>query len=69
MVERVGKQSTYMMTGGVAKNKGMVQFIETYLNEKLVVSQDPQIIGAIGACLFAMDKMANTSQEGASNIV
>ncbi|MCG8483352.1 MAG: acyl-CoA dehydratase activase [Clostridia bacterium] len=71
MVERVGKQKGYMMTGGVAKNKGIVHSIETYLNEKLVIPQEPQIIGAVGACLFAMDsydKGTKASQEDVSNI-
>ena len=36
-MDRIGRQSRYMMTGGVAKNKGVVKIIENRLQEPKVV--------------------------------
>lgn len=41
------------ITGGVAKNKGLVQMIETELKQELIVPEEPQITGALGAALIA----------------
>lgn len=56
MLTRMGKEGSYMMTGGVAKNKGIIHAIEEALKENLTVPQEPQIVGAVGACLFALEK-------------
>jgi predicted CoA-substrate-specific enzyme activase len=42
-----------MMTGGVAKNKGMVKALENRLKSKLIVSDFAQETGAIGAAVLA----------------
>ena len=44
------------MTGGVARNLGMVQALEEVLETKLQVSPDAHFMGAIGAALFALEK-------------
>ncbi len=44
-----------MMTGGVAKNEGVVRALEEKLGEKLIVSDKAQICGALGAALFAIE--------------
>jgi activator of 2-hydroxyglutaryl-CoA dehydratase len=44
------------MTGGVARNRGMVQALEEVLETKLQVSPDAHFMGAIGAALFALEK-------------
>lgn len=41
------------MTGGVAKNKGVVRALEKKLKLKMNISDEPQIVGAIGAALIA----------------
>lgn len=51
---RVRGSGPYMMTGGVAKNEGVVRALEEKLGEKLIVSDKAQICGALGAALFAM---------------
>ncbi|MGL6113868.1 MAG: acyl-CoA dehydratase activase [Cetobacterium sp.] len=56
LVNRIGKTPQYMMTGGVAKNKGVVKAIEEKLGEKLFIWDEPQICGAIGAALIAYNK-------------
>jgi len=55
LVNRVGGESRYMMTGGGARNRGVVQCIEDQLGEKIFVPEIPDLCGAIGAALFALD--------------
>ncbi|MFA9375451.1 MAG: acyl-CoA dehydratase activase [Lachnotalea sp.] len=53
LMRRVGLKSGYMMTGGVAKNPGVVKAVEERIGEKLYISEEPEIVGALGAALFA----------------
>lgn len=55
LIERVGRKGSYMMTGGVAKNRGVVSAIEKRLGEKILIPPEPQIIGALGAALIALE--------------
>ncbi len=53
---RVGINGKVCMTGGVSKNPGMVSMLEQELNVTFQpLSMDPQLIGALGAGLFARD--------------
>ena len=56
MVKRVRGAGPYMMTGGVAKNAGVSKEIENRLGESLFIPEHPDLIGAIGAALFAMEQ-------------
>jgi predicted CoA-substrate-specific enzyme activase len=56
MVRRVEGRGPFAMTGGVAKNIGVVRELEQRLGEPLLVPADPQMTGAIGAALFALDR-------------
>lgn len=40
LVKRVGGEEAYMMTGGVAQNKGLVKTLEERLGTSLVISQN-----------------------------
>ncbi len=63
LVNRIGLKEDVTITGGVAKNIGVVTSIEKKLNVKIKkVPIDPQLIGALGAALFAKDKVAKTVQ-------
>ncbi len=55
MANRVGITNPVMMTGGVAKNIGVVKAIEKFLNSPVKVSENAQIIGALGAALLAAE--------------
>ncbi|MBP7232061.1 MAG: benzoyl-CoA reductase, bzd-type, subunit Q [Syntrophaceae bacterium] len=48
-----------VMTGGVAKNAGMFAALEKALGVKLHSVDNPQINGALGAALFAADKISD----------
>ena len=53
MARRVGIIEPVMMTGGVAKNIGVVKALEEKLNTKLIITQTAQENGAIGAAILA----------------
>lgn len=53
MAKRVGVVSPVMMTGGVAKNLGVVKALEIKLGTVIEVSQQAQENGAIGAAVIA----------------
>jgi len=55
LVHRVGVEEVVTLTGGVAKNKGVVQALQERLGVKVFVPPEPQIIGALGAALLARD--------------
>lgn len=55
LAKRVGIDKDIVMSGGVAKNKGVVQALENLLGVNVYVPEDPQIMGALGAALFARE--------------
>lgn len=50
---RVGYRPQVAMSGGVAKNRGIVRAMEQELQCEILVPEDCQMAGAIGAALFA----------------
>ncbi len=57
LIDRVGRKSRYMMTGGVAKNQGVVRIMENKLKESVVVPFEPEVVGALGAALISLEDM------------
>lgn len=55
LVGRAGLRQPVIMTGGVAKNVGLVRALEKELGIPISIPKYPQIVGAIGAALFAQD--------------
>ena len=53
LAKRIGIVEPVMMTGGVAKNIGVVRALEKKAGKKIRVSPNAQVIGAIGAALVA----------------
>jgi len=53
MANRVGMVPPLVMTGGVAKNAGVVRALEKKLGISIRVSQYAQVNGAIGAAVLA----------------
>ena len=56
LVLRVGIMPDVALTGGVAQNRGIVRALEEELRCDLAIPADPQITGALGAALFALEK-------------
>jgi len=59
MVKRVGIVPPIAFAGGVAKNAGVARALEQELGESLIIPDEPQIIGALGAALIARDGESN----------
>ena len=57
MVGQVGLKEKVVMSGGVAKNAGVVRAIEERIETKLFIAQEPQIAGALGAGIIALERI------------
>ncbi len=64
LVSGVGKQAPVVMTGGVARNPAAVRFLSEALGMAVQVPSDPQIVGAFGAALLALEAGGVTAQAG-----
>ena len=60
LLRRVGMEPEFMMTGGVAKNPGVVRAVEEKIGSKLYICEEPEIVGAAGAALYALEKTGET---------
>ena len=56
LLRRAGMEPEFMMTGGVAKNPGVVRAVEEKIGAKLYICEEPEIVGATGAALYALEK-------------
>ena len=64
LARRLNIEPEIAMTGGVARNIGMVRALEEVLGRKMQVSPDAQFIGAVGAALFALEKLDQSFEFG-----
>ena len=55
LLSRVSPEPPYMMTGGVAKNPGVVKALEEKLGVSLSICPEPEIVGACGAALLGLE--------------
>jgi bzd-type benzoyl-CoA reductase Q subunit len=54
LLERIGVEKDFAITGGIAKNSGVVKRLEKELGLTVAAPKaDPQIAGGVGAALFA----------------
>jgi len=53
LVRRISLVKDFSVSGGVAKNEGIVKRLERDLEVKAYVAAEPQLTGALGAALFA----------------
>ena len=59
LLRRIGVTPDFAITGGIAKNIGVVQKVEERAGLKAILPEEPQIVGALGAALFARDRVSN----------
>ncbi len=53
MINRVSSEGDIVFTGGVAKNPCMQNLLAEKLGRKVLLPDDPQLVGALGAALLA----------------
>ncbi|HZW37556.1 MAG TPA: acyl-CoA dehydratase activase [Candidatus Deferrimicrobiaceae bacterium] len=56
LADRVGGEAPAVMTGGVAKNPAARKALEDRFGFRLLVPEEPQLAGALGAALIAREK-------------
>jgi len=59
LLKRVGIENDFVISGGIAKNIGVVKRIETKVGLPAHISEEPQIIGALGAALLARERASH----------
>jgi len=65
LLERIGVEEDFAITGGIAKNSGVINRLEKELKIKSLKSKhDTQIAGALGAALFAKTLMEKQRKKG-----
>ena len=57
LMRRVGLDSEITFSGGVSRNNGMVKALEERLKQPLNISEECHYMGALGAALFALDRV------------
>ena len=53
LIRRLGLEEEWVISGGISKNIGVVKRLEEKLGVKAQICFEPQIVGAVGAALFA----------------
>ena len=64
LARRVPIEAEITMTGGVARNIGMVTALREVLGMDIQISPDAHFMGAIGAALFALEKLDESFESG-----
>lgn len=56
LLKRVSIEKDFTITGGIAKNSGMVAKIKEKVGLEPMLAPDPQLCGALGAAIFARER-------------
>ena len=62
LMQRVGIESEFVISGGIAKNIGIVKRLTDKTGLTPRISFEPQIVGALGAALFARESLQREQQ-------
>jgi predicted CoA-substrate-specific enzyme activase len=57
LMKRAGLDDEVTFVGGVARQEGMVKALEQTLKRKVNVSEEPDMVGALGAALLALKRL------------
>ena len=69
LVRRVGAESEVTFTGGVSRNIGIVKAVQEKLGVPVNVSPDSHFTGALGAAIFAMERVLAGSAMTGSEVL
>lgn len=68
LLKRVSIEKEFSITGGIAKNKGMIARLREKVGLEPLLCADPQIVGALGAALFAGERCRGIGTRDESRI-
>ena len=68
LLRRAGMEDEITFVGGVARQKGMVKALEETLKRKVNVSEEPELVGALGAALLALRRLEKLRIEKANSV-
>jgi len=57
LLRRVSIEKDFTITGGISKNSGLVRKLTEKVGLEPLLCEDPQLAGALGAALFAREKL------------
>jgi predicted CoA-substrate-specific enzyme activase len=63
LLKRSGMEDEVTFVGGVARQKGMVKALEETLKRKINVSEEPELVGALGAALLALRRLEKIRED------
>jgi (R)-2-hydroxyacyl-CoA dehydratese activating ATPase len=66
LLKRSGMEDEVTFVGGVARQKGMAKALEETLKRKINVSDEPELVGALGAALLALRRLEKLREEKAN---
>jgi predicted CoA-substrate-specific enzyme activase len=61
MIRTVGLRPPLMLSGGVARNPAIAHLLEAETGERVIVPPNPQLMGAYGAALVALERVRATA--------
>jgi len=64
LAQRLGIEPDLVLTGGVAKNSGMVRAMKERLGCEILVPEEPLLTGALGAAILAKETYMKAAAEG-----
>ncbi|MDI6775818.1 MAG: acyl-CoA dehydratase activase [Syntrophales bacterium] len=64
MVERIGVERDVVVTGGGAKNIGLIRALEGKIGKSVLVPPEPLLTGALGAALLCRERAEKAREEG-----
>jgi predicted CoA-substrate-specific enzyme activase len=64
LLKRVRIEEDFTITGGISKNSGMVAKLREKVGMEPLLCEDPQIVGALGAALFAAERCGKNGGTG-----
>lgn len=64
LMKRAGLEEEVTFVGGVARQKGMVKALEQTVKKKVNVSDEPEMLGALGAALLALQRLKKIREGG-----
>jgi benzoyl-CoA reductase subunit A len=63
LLRRVGIEEDFVISGGIAKNVGVVQRLEKRMGVKAKICFEPQIVGALGAAVFGRELLEKRARK------